>query len=269
MNHTEIGLSLYYTLLPAAVFCGICLVALAIFSTRVLLFGMPRTDRIEQRGNSMFMGKFLMEYWYWLWKPFEKLFIALRLSPDVVTLMGTALAMASGAAFAFGYFVWGGWLMLFGGTFDILDGAVARALNKSSKAGEFLDSTLDRYAEMFTMAGLMYYYAGNPFMIVVFLAMTGSMLVSYTRAKAESVGVKSAKMGNMQRGERVFYIGLSSALSPIVANVYEPGAAKPMFYLAMISITIVAIFSNITALRRLLYTYGELKKGDGRNGGNA
>jgi CDP-diacylglycerol--glycerol-3-phosphate 3-phosphatidyltransferase len=263
MSYTDINMSLFYTLLPAAVFMSFFLGALAVFGGRVLIYGMPKTARVEERGNNMFMGKFLMEYWYWVWKPVERTFIAIKLTPDAVTLLGTLLAMAAGVAFAFGYFVWGGWLMLFGGTFDILDGAIARALKMQSKAGEFLDSTLDRYAELFTLAGLLYYYAGHPFSVVVVLAIIGSTMVSYTRAKAEGVGVQ-AKMGNMQRPERVFYIGLASAMSPIVANVYEPGVAKPMNYVAMIAITIVAIFSNATALRRLWFTYSTLKK-QGKN----
>jgi len=69
-------------------------------------------------------------------------------------------------------------------------------------------------------------------------------------------------MGNMQRAERVLYIGLGAALSPIVANIFEPNAVKPIFHLSVIAISIVAIFSNITAFRRLIHAYTTLKKAD-------
>ena len=93
---------------------------------------------------------------------------------------------------------------------------------------------------------------------MVFAAVIGSSMVSYTRARAEGVGV-DARMGNMQRPERMLYVGLGTAFAPIVAVIYEPAAVKPHFYLAMIAVTIVAIFSNATAYRRLWYTYSMLK----------
>jgi phosphatidylglycerophosphate synthase len=261
MNLSEINTSLYYTLLPAAAITVFLMSALVVFCGRVIIYGMPSTDRVEQRGHSPFIGKLLMEYWFWLFKPLERTIVKVRISPDAVTVFGTMLAGAAGVAFYNGYFVAGGWLMIFGGTMDILDGAVARALNMQSKAGAFLDSTLDRYAELFSLGGLVCYYSGTPFVTVVFMAVLGSTLVSYTRARAEASGVE-AKMGNMQRAERVMYIGIGTAFSPVVANIFEPGAAKPMFYLAMIAISIVAFFSNTTALRRLFYTYKTLKNSE-------
>jgi len=261
MNYAEINMSVYYTLLPVAVFCGFFISALVVFSGRVVVYGMPRTERIDDRDKSIFINRFLMEYWYWLIKPVERTIVRVHLSPDVVTISGTVLAACAGVAFAFGYFTLGGWLVIFGGTLDMLDGAVARAMHMTSKAGSFLDSTLDRYSELLSLAGLVYYYSSSPFVAMVFLAVIGSTMVSYARAKAESVGV-DAKMGNMQRAERVLYIGLGAALSPVVANIFEPNAVKPIFHLSVIAISIVAIFSNITALRRLVHAYTTLKKAD-------
>lgn len=269
MSYSDINSSLAWTLAPAAVIVGSLITLFLYFFGKVAIYGMPRTQRIEEKGGSFFLSKFFMEYWVWITNPFQRALIKVRVSPDLITVVGTIVAGSSGIAFHYGYFVLGGWIMIFGATFDMLDGAVARALGISSKAGAFLDSTLDRYGELLTFAGLISYYSHSPFVMMVFLAVIGSMMVSYTRARAEGVGVEDAKMGNMQRPERILYVGLGTAFSPMVANILEPHAAKPDFHLAMIAITIVAIFSNATAARRLWHAYTTLRarERDGRTAG--
>lgn len=258
MEYTGINMSIAYTLMPAAVIVGVLMSMFLVFCGKAAIYGVPSTQRVEEKGDSVFLTRFFMEYWYWVIAPIQRAAVKVRVSPDAITVIGTVVAGSSGIAFYYGYFVLGGWLMIFGGTFDILDGAVARSLGISSKAGAFLDSTLDRYGELFSFAGLVGYYADSPFVFVVFAAVIGSSMVSYTRARAEGVGV-DARMGNMQRPERILYLGLGTAFAPIVANIYEPAAIKPHFYLTMIAVTIVAIFSNATAYRRLRHTYSTLK----------
>lgn len=259
MNQTNILTNLFYAFLPAMILTAVCTLGLIVFCGRVLVYGMPQTPRIQQEGKSIFLGKMLMEYWTWFIRPIVWLSVKIRVSPDVITITGCLFGALAGIAYLNGSFVIGGWLIILGGTFDILDGTVARHRGIVSKSGAFLDSTLDRYSELLAFAGLCGYYEGTGFMVVVFLAIAGSMMVSYARARAEGVGVE-VRIGNMQRTERVLYLGLGTAFAPIVAAIFEPGVLKPMYHLAMIAIGIIAIFANTTALRRLLFTYRILRE---------
>lgn len=261
MNSADLHSSVYLTLVLAGAFSVVFVTAFFVFCGRVLAFGMPRTARIEQEGKSIFLGKLFMEYWIWFVAPFVRWAVRIRVSPDTLTILGCVTASIAGVAFYFGNFFAGGWLVLLAGTFDILDGTVARARGITTRSGAFLDSTLDRYAELISLSGIVCYYQGTAFLPVVLLAIIGSMMVSYTRARGEGVGI-IAKIGNMQRTERLLYIGLGTAFAPVVANIVEPMAAKPHYHLAMIAITIVAIFSNTTAFRRLVYILRELKPQD-------
>jgi CDP-diacylglycerol--glycerol-3-phosphate 3-phosphatidyltransferase len=256
-----IASNLFSVLLPGVIIAGTLLSAFFIFCGRTLVYGMPHTARIEQRGSSVFLGKIFMEYWMWLWGPFYRFFARHKASPDAITLAGGFCSVLAAVAFFFGNFVAGGWLVILGGTLDILDGTVARLTGRTSVAGAFLDSQVDRYAELIAFAGLLGYYQGTWFFFVVFAALIGSMMVSYTRSRAGEDGV-NAKVGSMQRPERVLYIGVSAALAPLVAAIFEPGAVRPDYHLAMIGIGIVAIFSNTTALHRMLFTLRTLRSRD-------
>ncbi len=263
MEQTTVNTNLLLSIMPVAVFCTIVVASFLVFCTKVLLYGMPKSPRVQQEGNSVFLSKLLMEFWTWFIRPIVQLLIKLRISPDAITIMGAIIAAGAGLAFYFGSFLVGGWMILAAGTFDMLDGSVARAINGTSKSGAFLDSTLDRYAELFMFAGLISYYKDTSFLVVVLMAVIGSMMVSYARARAEGVGVE-ARMGNMQRTERIVYLGLGTAFAPVVASLLEPNAVKPYYHLGMLVITMVAIFANATAIRRMLYTYKTLKVRNGQ-----
>jgi CDP-diacylglycerol--glycerol-3-phosphate 3-phosphatidyltransferase len=263
MDQFTISTKLIITVMPVVVFCAIVITSLLVFTTKVLLHGMPKSPRVKQEGDSIFLSKFLMEFWTWFIRPIVQLLIKLKITPDAITIMGAIIAAGAGLAFHYGSFLLGGWMIIAAGTFDMLDGNVARATNGTSKSGAFLDSTVDRYAELFMFAGLISYYKDTSFLAVVLLAVIGSMMVSYARARAEGVGV-DARMGNMQRTERIVYLGLGTAFAPLVAVFTEPNAIRPYYHLGMLVITVVAIFANATALRRMVYTYKTLKERSGR-----
>jgi CDP-diacylglycerol--glycerol-3-phosphate 3-phosphatidyltransferase len=263
MNQLTVNSNLFWTVMPVAVFCTIVVTSFLVFCAKVLVYGMPKSPRVQQEGDSIFLSKLFMEFWTWFIRPIVQLLIKFRVSPDAITIMGAIVAAGAGLAFYFGSFLVGGWMILAAGTFDMLDGNVARAINGTSKSGAFLDSTLDRYAELFMFAGLISYYKDTSFLVVVLLAVIGSMMVSYSRARAEGVGVE-ARMGNMQRTERIVYLGLGTAFAPVVASLIEPNAIKPYYHLGMLVITVVAIFANATAIRRMIYTYKTLKVSNGK-----
>jgi len=250
------------TILPFSVLALFFLGMLVVFYVRTLVYGMPNTQRITDKGETVFLGRFFMEYWFWLVvNPVQKIFVNARLSPDIITITSLFFGIGAGISFHFGWFALAGWLIFAGGTCDILDGAVARALKTTRKSGAFLDSNIDRFTEIFTFAGLLSYYRDTPVAYLVYFAITGSLMVSYTRARSEALNV-DCKVGNMQRAERIVYTGFGAVLSPIVSTVLEPNAEHPMFHLMIVALLIIAIFSNLTAIRRFFYTLGKLREMD-------
>src|SRR3954454_23650497 len=128
--------------------------------------------------------------------------------PNILTTIGVSINVGCGVLFGFGYFFWAGIVLIVANLFDMLDGNVARLTGNVTKFGSFLDSSLDRLSDMVVFLGIMMFYAGNSpqhSILNVFLAgvgMIASVMVSYTTARSESLGVK-ANVGFLQRPERV------------------------------------------------------------------
>ncbi|KQR66864.1 DUF4833 domain-containing protein [Pedobacter sp. Leaf176] len=211
--------------------------------------------------------------------PFVKGLIRIGLTPNAVTSIGLVLNIGVAVIFVLGaektnrgdmsYIGWGGALVLFAGLFDMLDGQVARLGNMSSKFGALYDSVLDRYSEMIMFLGICYYLVAHHYFLsslFAFVALIGSMMVSYTRARAEGLGVE-CKGGLMQRPERVVTIGVFAIACGIAGHfiggdykVYLPGISFHIFETMSIftlPITLMAVLTNITAIKRLQ----EAKKG--------
>jgi len=210
---------------------------------------------------------------YMIINPFVKGLIWLGLTPNAVTTIGLMLNIGVAALFIVGaektnqgdlsYVGWGGALILFAGLFDMLDGQVARLGNMSSKFGAFYDSVLDRYSEMFMFLGVCYYLVSHHYFLsslFAFIALIGSMMVSYTRARAEGLGIE-CKGGLMQRPERVVIMGLSALLCGISSHyiggdfkISIPGLPIHIFETMSIftlPITVMAVLTNITAISRI------------------
>lgn len=205
--------------------------------------------------------------------PLVRLFIALGLTPNMVTLIGLFLNMLVTGVLIFGaeksnrgdlsYIGWAGVLILLAGLFDMLDGQVARLSNKSSKFGALFDSVLDRYSEMILFFGICYYLVAHHYFlssVFAFLALIGSMMVSYTRSRAEGLGV-SCKGGLMQRPERIVLISISAITCGVTFyyigsdyKMYMPHTHIQVFETMSIftfPIAIMAVLTNITAIGRL------------------
>ena len=149
-------------------------------------------------------------------RPVPGTLIARGVHPNAITTLGFAVTVSAGIAYFLGHVRIGGFLVLIGGIFDILDGQVARGSGKSSVFGSFYDSTLDRISEIVVFLGIFSLYGGGhpdfplPWMVyVVAAAMAGSLMVSYTRARAEALGL-DCKVGLMQRPERVVLVGVAA-----------------------------------------------------------
>jgi len=206
--------------------------------------------------------------------PFVRLLIKMGLTPNAVTTIGLVLNIGVAIIFVMGaersnrgelsYVGWAGALILFAGLFDMLDGQVARLGNMGSVFGALYDSVLDRYSELVLFLGICYYLVAHHYFfsgIFAFIAMIGSMMVSYTRARAEGLGIE-CKGGLMQRPERVITIGVTAIACGIASHflggdykLFVKGLSFHIFEtisIFTIPIFALAFLTNITAVRRLM-----------------
>ncbi|MFO7634651.1 MAG: CDP-alcohol phosphatidyltransferase family protein [Caldilinea sp.] len=167
------------------------------------------------------------------------------ISPNALTFIGFALTLVVAIILATGNLFFGGLLLILAALFDTLDGALARHSNQVTIFGAFLDSAMDRYSEAVTLVGLMFFYASQPdgtiTILLLALTLVGSLMVSYTRARAEAVGIE-CKEGLFQRTERivVLIVGLLT------------GWMAPVLW-------ILAIFTNVTVIQRIVDVYHKSK----------
>ena len=180
-----------------------------------------------------------------------------RISPNVLTFIG--LVINIGAAILFGLanaenyqrmFFYAGLVIIGAGIFDMVDGRVARATNQVTTFGAFFDSVIDRYSDVALFFGLLVYYArANRFfyMLLVAFVMVSSVMVSYTRARAESL-IESCKVGFMERPERIVLV--------IIGALFNRwGTMAPCLW-------VIAVLSTTTVIHRIRYTYQQTKKAD-------
>jgi len=170
--------------------------------------------------------------------------LKIGLTPNAVTLFGVAFSAGVAVLLALGHITWGGILMVLAAPMDALDGSMARLSGKVSNFGAFLDSVTDRYSEMIILAGLLVYFIGQSnttAILLIFAAAVGSILVSYTKARAESLGY-NAKVGILTGLERV-----------IVLDVCL------IFNIPIVALWILAILANFTALQRIFFVWKQAK----------
>ena len=234
-------------LLPLLALCALLLSTLAIFAVRCAALGRPRTPYIASRAMPAFW-KWFMEWWVWLWGPVERACLALGVSPNAITFASTSLAGIAAVLLGFGYLSVGGWVYLFGASLDLVDGRVARAQGSASKAGAFLDSTLDRVAELLVFAALTVHFRDTVAIYAALAAAGSSVMVSYARARGEALGVEhEASVGGMQRAERVVLTGLPCALSPLFDLLLGAGNGG---WAVGSALGFLAAVTSLTALRR-------------------
>ncbi len=197
--------------------------------------------------------------------PVGNLLARVGVHPHILTVAGLVLSALAGLVYCNGSFFWAAWVLVLAGSCDALDGQIARQTDKKSQFGAFMDSTLDRYSDMFPLLGIAYYFAGGPAfygsasgtqggdsgywtVIITVLAITGSFMVSYTRARAEALGL-SCKKGLMQRPERITLLIIGSLLGAI------PGIGTLLMKATLI---VLALSTNVTAMHRMVYVKQQL-----------
>jgi CDP-diacylglycerol--glycerol-3-phosphate 3-phosphatidyltransferase len=172
--------------------------------------------------------------------PVARLLLGARLRPNQLTVLGLFASVLSAIAFAADRPVVGALLLIVAGALDILDGALARVSGQVSPFGAFLDSVLDRYSDLLVLAGLVVLFGRRGALadvLATLAALVGTVMVSYTRARAESVGVE-CRVGFMERGERMLTLILGALLGLLVPAVW-----------------VVAVGANLTAVYRIVHTH--------------
>jgi CDP-diacylglycerol---glycerol-3-phosphate 3-phosphatidyltransferase len=170
-----------------------------------------------------------------------------RIHPNVLTFIGLVINAVAAVLLASGRFFAAGLVMIAAGIFDMVDGRVARATNQVTLFGAFFDSVIDRYSDLVLLMGLLVYYASiNRFFYVVLTAvvMTGSVMVSYTRARAECV-IPKCKAGFMERPERMVLLILGALFNRVAPVLW-----------------VIAVIANITVIHRMLYTWQQTRRLD-------
>ena len=171
---------------------------------------------------------------------------ATGVNPNFLTFLGLVVNFAAAAAFAVGRFRTGALVIFFAGFLDMLDGQVARRQNRVTAFGAFYDSTLDRYADMALYMGLLVYYSVSGrilYVVVAAIATAGSVMVSYARARAESL-IPQCKVGFMERPERLVLLIIGGLFNRMGAVLW-----------------VIALVSTITVIHRIVYTWQETRAG--------
>jgi len=185
---------------------------------------------------------------YYITQPVVRLLAKTPITPSAITWFGFLLAVGAAALITTGHLFVAGFVVLIAGFFDILDGALARHTNQTTRFGAVLDSTLDRLAEAAVLLGILVLYAREQLVaeiLLVSLALLGSVLVSYIRARAEALGLE-CQVGLFTRAERVIVLALGLLLNQIDNAL-------------VIALAIIAIFSFITVGQRLIYVWQQTK----------
>ncbi len=205
----------------------------------------------------------MLRLWQWIQRgylrvidPFAAWLIRRRIGPNTITTVGTLCYIVGGGIYASGHIMTAGWWLGLTAMFDVLDGKVARATGRSTVFGAFYDSTLDRVADGAVLGGLAIFFArnstlqavphwaGTPMLAVTLLGIIGTFLTSYTRARAESLGI-DAKVGMMQRPERVTLLSAPQALFGLVFGGW----------VLMLIVVLLSVTAWITAVQRILYVH--------------
>jgi CDP-diacylglycerol--glycerol-3-phosphate 3-phosphatidyltransferase len=185
----------------------------------------------------------------WITEPLKTALIKSRLKPNTLTWLALAISIISAVTIATNHLLIGGFLILLSGLFDIMDGALARLTNQATRFGALLDSTFDRISDAVLLLGLFVLYlisGGAIEMVLIFLALVGSFLTSYIRARAEGIGI-NCSVGLFTRAERVIILALGLLLNPLCE------------FSILIALLLVVVLGFFTVGQRLIYVWQQTK----------
>ena len=204
---------------------------------------------------------YLQQVIYKIINPLIHGMIKIGITPNFITTTGFLLNIVAAGILVYAcvyaghgqlaYMGWAGGVILFAGLFDMMDGRVARVGNMSSTFGALYDSVLDRYSELVTFFGLCFYLMIEGYLlyaIIAFVALIGSLMVSYVRARAEGLGIE-CKVGFMQRPERV----VLTSLGALFCGIFEDITVFEPILILVVPLAVIAVLANVTAFVRVNY----------------
>ena len=248
---TKFGVALIGVLLAGG------LVSIAIFRISRKREAAAQAVEKQQSSDRILDGE-IQAWWISMISPLENFLVRRKLNPNTITALSFCFNLI-GCLFLFnGWLFLAGWAVLFGGTLDMLDGRIARKTGTVSRRGAFFDSVMDRYSEILIFFGFAAHFRYSTLFYIILLGLAGSLMVSYTRARAEGLGIP-CKVGMMQRPERIVFLGFGAIFSSIFYMLRGTlgGDAGP--YLMGFVLFVIAILSNATALSRMIYVMRQLE----------
>ncbi|HEY3452616.1 MAG TPA: CDP-alcohol phosphatidyltransferase family protein [Myxococcales bacterium] len=229
------------------------------YSLRTVFVGRTADPRLAKESGTAFLGRWLIEAFYWSFRVFGRLLIRAGVTPDMLTWTSFAMTMACLPAAALGHFSTAGLFFLLGAAFDAFDGMVARERGIACDSGEMLDAIIDRYADMAPLIGLTIFYRFSGLQMAVPLAaLVGSIMVSYVRAKTESFGL-SLPSTVMRRHERITYFVIALVIGPELSP-YLPAPFGIVHPATLATLLLVGFLSNFAAVQLAAWGRSELKR---------
>lgn len=222
------------------------------------LLGARRDRDATGKGTQFLMGAgdFLLHWFLWVLTPLDRLAQRFQLTPDFFNFSGLGFGLLAGVAIGAGRLEWGGWALVLGGISDIMDGRVARMRGIASDHGKFIDATFDRFVEVFALLGFVVFLRGFDYgPLLAAAALAGSLLVSYARARGETVGVL-CKEGLMQRAERLALM----ALVCLGDGTISQAAGRPRGTAALWVVGLIAAGTLATAAHRTAWISARLRE---------
>ena len=240
-----------YLLAPALLLLATMTLALVVYC---VLCAAGRAPVIQGAKHNQILGPFLARYLVWLIGPIERLLVG-RVSPNLITAVSLVMCAWSGVEAGLGALGAAAWIYALAGILDVLDGRIARLTHRQTKSGALFDSVSDRWGELFVFGGYAWYLRDTPWLLAVLGALGSSMMVSYTRARAEGLGLELSG-GMMQRAERILLVTSGSLAAGWCAS--HPDTAWLTAPILGGTMVVCAVGSTATAINRWIVAFREL-----------
>jgi CDP-diacylglycerol--glycerol-3-phosphate 3-phosphatidyltransferase len=252
-----------YVLAPALLLLGAMVAGFVVYC---LLHLVGRPPHIASKKYTNALPPFVIRYLLWVISPLERLLVSSHVSPNSLTLTSLFVCAGAGLSIGTGHMATAAWLYALAGVLDVMDGRLARATGQQTKAGGFLDSVADRWGELFVFSGFAWFLHESPWLGAVMFALAGSIMVSYTRARGESLGIK-LDGGSMQRAERIVLV----ATGTLITAWFDAADSTAEYGPAVIGVALlmVGFGSSVTAIGRWIQGYKLLRELDQKDVGRS
>jgi phosphatidylglycerophosphate synthase len=247
----------FYLLAPPLLLLAVLSISLLVYCGLCALGRTPDVGRVK---HNQFFGLFMARYLVWVIGPVERALLG-RVTPNAITALSLLLCALCGVAAGLGNLGAAVWLYAVAGILDIIDGRLARLSNKQSSSGALFDSVSDRWGELFIFTGYAWHLRESVWLLAVMGAIGSSMMVSYTRARAEGLKIELSG-GLMQRAERIFLVTVGTLLAAWFGAAESTTAATASELILGGTMLLCAVASTGTAVSRWIMAFRILAKRD-------